>query len=158
MIMNNHSWLKWNKARAQRLQNYEILHSNTINFIIPPFCHIIKSCKLVSVQITQREKEIKIALQHQIKFISPSFQKEVVKENAKIPTSQQLSPISHSVPIASTIATYFVSEPLFFNLTCVQCSTECAFVKTLLPLITKPLLLELYCRFLCQGSEKLGSV
>lgn len=60
--------------------------------------------------------------------------------------------------MASTVAKYLVSEPRFLSLTWVWCSTECAFVKTLLPATINPLLLELYCFFLCHGSEKFGSV
>lgn len=67
-------------------------------------------------------------------------------------------PISHSVPMASTVARYLVSDPRFFSLTCVWCSTEWAFVNTLRSPMIKPLLLELYWRFRCHGREKLGSV
>mmetsp|Transcript_40593 Transcript_40593/g.129474 ORF Transcript_40593/g.129474 Transcript_40593/m.129474 type:complete len:279 (-) Transcript_40593:73-909(-) len=66
--------------------------------------------------------------------------------------------MSHSVPVASTVATYFVSDPRRLTLTWVWCSTECALVSSLRPPMTKPLLLDWYWRFLCHGSEKLGSV
>ena len=60
---------------------------------------------------------------------------------------------SHSTPMASTRATYFLSSPRFFSFTCVWCSTECALVKTLCPSMIKPELVDAFCRLRCHGSE-----
>mmetsp|Transcript_2010 Transcript_2010/g.4937 ORF Transcript_2010/g.4937 Transcript_2010/m.4937 type:complete len:214 (+) Transcript_2010:316-957(+) len=86
------------------------------------------------------------------------------KRTALMP-SQNLSSLtvsiamSHSVPTDSTDATNFSSEPRRFTFTWVWCSTECALVRMRRRSVqmTKPLLLELYCRLRCHGREKLGS-
>lgn len=43
------------------------------------------------------------------------------------------------------------------GITCVWWSTQCAFVRILLPAAMKPLEVLLYCRLRCHGNEKLGS-
>ena len=66
----------------------------------------------------------------------------------KASSSTVRSAMSHSVPMAKTFATNFVSEPRRFTLTCVWCATEWAFVRIFRPAMVNPLLKELYWRFL----------
>ena len=82
---------------------------------------------------------------------APNFNGVMFSKNFSSSTDNNAK--SHSVPIANTLAINFLSDPLFFNLTCVECSTECAFVNIRFPSTTKPVLVEGICLFLCHGKE-----
>ena len=76
----------------------------------------------------------------------------------KASSSTVRSAMSHSVPMARTLATNFVSEPRRFTFTCVWCATEWAFVRIFRPAMVNPLLKELYWRFLPRLGGRIGGL
>mmetsp|Transcript_25889 Transcript_25889/g.62368 ORF Transcript_25889/g.62368 Transcript_25889/m.62368 type:complete len:261 (+) Transcript_25889:641-1423(+) len=65
---------------------------------------------------------------------------------------------SHSCPTWRTLATNFLLAPCLRIRTTLWNATPCALPRIRRPGMTKPELVEESCRFICQGSEKCGSV
>eukprot|EP00964_Phaeocystis_antarctica_P002222 scaffold1147_cov68-Phaeocystis_antarctica.AAC.14 len=60
---------------------------------------------------------------------------------------------SQSRAIATTSAMYLLASPRFFTLTTAKLSTQCAFVRMRLPLMMKPVEVDVVWWRYCQGSE-----